>query len=115
MFALTSPVLAIYNAPLIPTPPTTTKAPVATFELTVPEFATRLPVTYSVLLTISVFVYSKLATVRLPPTYKLPAMLAPPHTCNAPVLAVVAAVVGSMLTLLALIQATCWLAPVDPE
>ena len=35
MFALTSPVLAIYNAPPIPAPPPTTRAPVVVEELTV--------------------------------------------------------------------------------
>ena len=41
--ALTSPVLAIYNAPLTPTPPVTTNAPVVVLVLTVPELAVTLP------------------------------------------------------------------------
>ena len=40
-------------APLIPTPPVTTKAPVVVFELTVPELATKLPATISIPDTIS--------------------------------------------------------------
>ena len=43
MLAATSPVTAMFNAPLMPTPPTTTRAPVVVLVLAVPELARILP------------------------------------------------------------------------
>ena len=51
----------------------------------------------------------------IPPTNNAPCMPAPPVTCNAPVNVLVLVVLGRILTLPALAQATCTLEPVDPE
>ena len=85
ILALTSPVLVINNDPLTPAPPATTSAPVSTLELTVPDAAIMLPSTVSVVVITSLYSYETLLTIKLPPTYKLPAIPAPPLTTRAPV------------------------------
>ena len=55
IFALTSLVFAIHKLPEMPTPPTTTRAPVLTLVLVVPEAATMLPSTVSVVVIISLY------------------------------------------------------------
>ena len=85
IFADTSPVLAIYNAPPIPAPPVTTRAPVVVSVLTVLAPAIMLPCTNSVVVITSRYSYDTLLTIKFPPTNKLPAIPTPPATTRAPV------------------------------
>ena len=75
-----------YNAPPMPAPPTTVKAPLLVLVLAVDAVAARdagekVP-----------------ATLTLPPTYSAPAMPTPPPTMTAPVVVLVLAVTAALDT-----------------